>query len=124
MDYISLVSPLVNAGFVSPIVKFECKNNIEHFCEVTGVGAKIETSGRSKKMAKMAAFKIFYDRIVYEKLAGNVQVSPSGSFQLSKRKKNSKGSGAKKRRTEKFIKNTILKLSCVKKRTVPTSSIL
>ena len=114
MDYISLVSPLVDVGLVPPIVKFECKNNIKHFCEVTGVGPKIETSGRSKKMAKMAAFKILYDSIVYEKLAGNVQVSPSGSFQLSKRKKNSKGFGAKKQGTEKFIKNTILKLSSVK----------
>ena len=87
MDYISLISPLVDVGLVSPIVKIECKDNIEQFCEVTGVGPKIETSGRSKKIAKMAAFKILYDRIVYEKLAGNVQVSPSGSFQLSKRKK-------------------------------------
>ena len=109
MDYISLVSPLVDHGFVSPIVKFECKNNIEHFCEVTGVGAKIETSGRSKKMAKMAAFKILYDRIVSEGLVGDLQVSPSGSFELSKRKKNSKTSGAKKRRTEKFIKKYNIK---------------
>ena len=109
MNYISLVSPLVDVGLVSPIVKFECKNNIKHFCEVTGVGPKIETSGRSKKMAKMAAFKILYDRIVSEGLVGDLQVSPSGSFELSKRKKNSKTSGAKKRRTEKFIKKYNIK---------------
>ena len=113
MDYISLVSPLVDVGLVSPIVKFECKDNIEHFCEVTGVGPKIETSGRSKKMAKMAAFKILYDRIVYEKLAGNVQVSPSGSFQLSNRK-SPKVLVPRSDVLRSSLKNTILKLSSVK----------
>ena len=96
MDYISLVSPLVDAGFVSPSLKFGCKNSILHFCEVTGIGPKIKTSRLSRKVAKMAAFKILYDRIVSERLAGDIQVSPSESFQLSKRKRNSKGSCAKK----------------------------
>ena len=94
MDYIYLVSPLVDAGLVSPSLKFGCKNNILHFCEVMGIGLKIKTSGLSRKVAKMAAFKILYDHMVSERLAGDIQVSPSGSFQLSKMK-NSNGSGAK-----------------------------
>ena len=68
----------------------------------------IQTVGTSKTQAKKKAFKVIYERIRHEGLAGDLRVLPSGGFQLSQAKKR-KSCGAKKRRTEKFIKKYNIK---------------
>ena len=106
-DYISFVDPVINAGLIKPVIQFRTDGN-KHSCEVSEVGPLIQTGGTSKTQAKKKAFKVMYERIRHEGLAGDLRVLPSGGFQLSQAKKR-KSRGAKKRRTEKFIKKYNIK---------------